>query len=196
MPLGRRKLPTPVLSGSGSRVFLSPTRVEHPCFNNTIETPQAWHWQMDGRWMKGYRRTGFLAAWRACVPLTEWPGLAGDAWAAMAAMEALERTSSMACWARAQTGCAGQRAFLGHDRPCTRQMLRQMEPSMASITSRIDASRPRCVIRKPPDWPRCEVMSPERARVCNTLDRKLSGAPVACASEGSKTRPMAVGAAN
>jgi hypothetical protein len=33
-----RKLPTPVLSGSGSRVFLSPTLVEHPCFNNPIET--------------------------------------------------------------------------------------------------------------------------------------------------------------
>jgi hypothetical protein len=33
-----RKLPTPVLSGSGSRVFLSPTSVEHPCLNNMIET--------------------------------------------------------------------------------------------------------------------------------------------------------------
>ena len=27
------------------------------------------------------------------------------------AMVALERTSSMACWASTQTGCAGQRAF-------------------------------------------------------------------------------------
>jgi hypothetical protein len=36
--LRSRKLPTPVLSGSGSRVFLSPTHVEHPCFNNPIET--------------------------------------------------------------------------------------------------------------------------------------------------------------
>jgi len=46
MPLGRRKLPTPVLSGSGSRVFLSPTRAEHPCFNNSIEAPQAGDWQI------------------------------------------------------------------------------------------------------------------------------------------------------
>jgi hypothetical protein len=44
-------------------------------------------------------------------------------------------------------------------------------------------------MRKPPDWPRCEVMSPARARACNTLDRKLSGAPVAWASAGSETRP-------
>ena len=35
---GIGKLPTPVLSGSGSRVSLSPTLVEHPCFNNLIET--------------------------------------------------------------------------------------------------------------------------------------------------------------
>jgi hypothetical protein len=33
------KLPTPVLSGSGSRVFSQPPKsLEHPCFNNPIET--------------------------------------------------------------------------------------------------------------------------------------------------------------
>ena len=33
-----RKLPTPALSGSGSRVFSQPHIVEHPCFNDLIET--------------------------------------------------------------------------------------------------------------------------------------------------------------
>ena len=36
-----RKLPTPVLPGSGSRVCLSPALSEHPCFNNMIETLRA-----------------------------------------------------------------------------------------------------------------------------------------------------------
>jgi hypothetical protein len=33
-----RKLPTPALSGSGSRVSSQPHSVEHPCFNIQIET--------------------------------------------------------------------------------------------------------------------------------------------------------------
>jgi hypothetical protein len=37
-PLGLGKLPTPALSGSGSRVFSQPHSVEHPCFNVLIET--------------------------------------------------------------------------------------------------------------------------------------------------------------
>ena len=37
-PTGFEKLPTPALSGSGSRVFSQPHFVEHPCFNNPIET--------------------------------------------------------------------------------------------------------------------------------------------------------------
>ena len=57
--------------------------------------------------------------------------------------------------------------------------MRQMAPPMASITSRIDAMEPHGVMRKPPDCPRREVANPARDRVCNTLESKLSGAPVA-----------------
>ena len=60
-----------------------------------------------------------------------------------AAIEAPERTCSIACCALAQTGCAGHAAFLGHDRPCMRQTFRQIAPSITSITSRIEAERPR-----------------------------------------------------
>ncbi len=47
-----RKLPTPVLSGSGSRVSPQPHIVEHPCFNNQIETLSA----MDCKWRRLARR--------------------------------------------------------------------------------------------------------------------------------------------
>ena len=126
--------------------------------------------------------------WSERAPLAGRFGLAGEAWAAIAATVVWERTSSMACWARAQTGCAGQCAFLEHDLPGMRQTLRQMEPSIASITSRMDALLPRAVMRKPPDCPRREVMSPARAKACSTLERKLSGAPVARPTESSRGR--------
>ena len=41
------KLPTPALSGSGSRVSSQPRHAEHPCFNNLIETLPAWHLQIE-----------------------------------------------------------------------------------------------------------------------------------------------------
>ena len=116
-------------------------------------------------------------------------GRADDAGAASAATVVLERTSSMARWACSQTGCAGQWAFLEQDRPCMRQTLRQMEPSMASITSRIEAPLPRAAMRKPPACPRREEIRPARARACNTLERKLSGAPVARASREARHCP-------
>jgi hypothetical protein len=59
---------------------------------------------------------------------------------------------------------------------------------MASITSRIDASRPLDKISKPPDCPRRELINLARDKACKTLERKLSGAPVALANVGSKTR--------
>ena len=41
------KLPTPALSGSGSRVSSQPRIAEHPCFNDLIETLPAWHLQIE-----------------------------------------------------------------------------------------------------------------------------------------------------
>ena len=67
---------------------------------------------------------------------------------------ALLRTSNMAVWACIHTGCAVRDGFLSHDIPLRMQTLRQMGPSMASITSRIDALRPCKRISKPPTGPR------------------------------------------
>ena len=78
--------------------------------------------------------------------------------------------------------------FREQDRPGMRQTLRQIAPSMASIDFEHGGARPRGEMRKPPDWPRREEMSPARVRACRTLERKLSGAPVAWASSGSETR--------
>ena len=71
-----------------------------------------------------YRAAGFAGAWAAREP-------ARAAGAASEAIEALERTSIMACCASIQTGCAGHRALREQDLPGMRQRLRQMAPSMA-----------------------------------------------------------------
>ena len=64
-----------------------------------------------------YLRAAFVGEVRTSTPRAERLALPPDAWAAMAAIEAPERTCNIACCALAQTGCAGQRAFLEHDRP-------------------------------------------------------------------------------
>lgn len=71
------------------------------------------------------------------------------------------------------------------------QTLRHTGPSMASITSRIEAAAPCGVMWNPPVCPRCELMNPARVSDCRTFERKLCGAPVARASSGSETRRLA-----
>ena len=122
------------------------------------------------------------------LPLSEPPAGGEGTGAANSAISALESTSSIACWASIQTGCAGHHTFLAQDMPEIKQTFRQIGPSMASITSRIDALRPRGEIANPPDGPRRELISLARANACNTFERKLSGAPVASARAGSIAR--------
>src|ERR1035437_9954040 len=105
--------------------------------------------------------------------------------AARSAIRASSKTSSMAFCAFAHTGCAGHHAFLAQLLPATRQTFKITGPSMASITSRIEAWRPRSEISKPPVCPRREEISLARVRACSTFERKLSGAAVASASDSS-----------
>lgn len=93
----------------------------------------------------------------------------------MSAIRAASRTSSMACCASTQTGCAGQDTSRAQDSPEFRQRFRWSGPSMASITSRIDAWRPLGRMAKPPECPRRDEISLARDSACNTLERKLSG---------------------
>jgi len=44
------------------------------------------------------------------------------------------------------------------------------------------------VISNPPVGPRREVISSDRVKPCSTLERKLSGAPVASTIEGREAR--------
>src|SRR6202142_773841 len=77
-------------------------------------------------------------------------GRAG-AWEANSAIAVAVRMSTMACWACTQTGCAGQRNFLAQLFPETRQTFKEIGPSMASMTSSIEAWRPRGKIANPPN---------------------------------------------
>ena len=103
-------------------------------------------------------------------------------------MVALAKTSSIALCARTHTGCAGHHDLRPHDRPAARQTFNRIGPSTASITSRIEAARPRGEIANPPPCPRRDVISPARAKACSTLERKLSGASANRASSGSSIR--------
>ena len=117
-------------------------------------------------------------------------GRTGD-WEANSAIAVAVRMSTMACWACTQTGCAGQWNFLAQLFPETRQTFKEIGPSMASMTSSIEAWRPRGKIANPPDFPLQEEMSSARDKACKTFERKLSGASVAAARAGSSARSFA-----
>ena len=133
VPLGSRKLPTPVLSGSGSRVFLSPAILRSTPVSMTPLKHREARKANGARPACGYSAASFATFCSARDPAA----------AASEAIVARARTSIMACCASIQTGCAGQCALRGQERPGLRQTLRQIAPSMASITSRIDAAAPR-----------------------------------------------------
>ena len=108
----------------------------------------------------------------------------------MPATVALERTSSMACWASDPDRMRGAARFpragpAGNHADVEANRRRRWPRSRRASMPRGRAA----VMRNPPDCPRREEMNPARARACKTLERKLSGAPVARASAGSETRP-------
>src|SRR3954453_14246730 len=115
--------------------------------------------------------------------------------AARRAILALLNTFKRASWALTQTGCAGHHPLRAHERRSLTHRLRLIGPSMASTTLRMEACRPREEISNPPEGPRREVTSPARVRPCRTLERKLSGAPVASAMEGKEARSPGLRAA-
>lgn len=122
-------------------------------------------------------RKGIVQNWLATFPS-----------AARSEIRAALKTSRMARCAFTQTGCAGHHAFLAQAIPDVRHTFRRIGPSMASITSSIDAFLPGGEISNPPNGPRREEISSARVSACSTFERKLSGAPVASASDSSDTR--------